>query len=86
MDDEIKYDIVIIDDPINYSPFAFGSAFANIQYYLYDKLYKTQRSLEEYFKLYGCITDHNGNTFKFDSVESDMIGNEIMYHLNFKKN
>ena len=48
---EIKFDIVILSNlMVKYSPFSFGTAFTNIQYLLEEKVSKTQKNLEEYFK------------------------------------
>ena len=82
---EIKFDIVILSNPfIKYSQFAFGSAFTNIQYLLTEKISKTQKNLEEYFKIYGPIVDYEGNSYVFKTVTSLSNMGEIIYHLNFK--
>ena len=82
---EIKFDIVILGDPLlKYSPFAFGNAFINIQYLLDEKVSKAQKNLDEYFKIYGPIIDYNGNSYVFKSVTTLSNMGEEMYHINFK--
>lgn len=85
MEEEIKFDIVIIGEQLlKYSPFAFGTAFTNIQHLLSDKISKSQKNLEDYFKAYGLITDKEGNTFEFKNITSFSTKQGTIYHLNFK--
>ena len=82
---EIVFDIVILGNPLlKYNPFAFGTAFTNIQGLLTDKVSKSQKNLEDYFKIYGPITDYEGNQYTFRNITTytDMGGEK--YHLNFK--
>ena len=82
---EIIFDIVIIGNPLlKYSPLAFGTAFTNIGGLLTDKVSKTQKNLEEYFKIYGPIVDYEGNQYTFKSVTTFSDMHSEKYHLNFK--
>ena len=82
---EIKFDIVILSNlMVKYSPFSFGTAFTNIQYLLEEKVSKTQKNLEEYFKTYGPIYDENGNAHEFKNITTFSNMGEEMYHINFK--
>ena len=86
MDKEIKYDIVIVKEPLlKYSPLAFGTAFTNIEYLLDEKVNKTQKNLESYFKIYGPIVDCEGNEYVFKNVTTFSNLREESYHLNFAK-
>ena len=82
---EIIFDIVIVGNPLlKYSRFAFGTAFTNIDYLITDKILKTQKNLEEYFKIYGPIVDYEGNQYTFRNVTTFTDMNGEKYHLNFK--
>ena len=82
---ETKFDIVILSSPmVKYSPFSFGTAFSNIQYLLEEKVSKTQKNLEEYFKIYGPIYDENGKDHEFKNITAFSNINEEMYHRIFK--
>jgi len=82
---EIVFDIVIIGNPLlKYSRFAFGTAFTNIGYLITDKVSKTQKNLEEYFKIYGPIVDYEGNQYVFKNVTIMTSSIGTLYHLNFK--
>ena len=82
---EIKFDVIIASNPsIKYSPLAFGTAFTNIQYLLEEKVSKTQKNLEDYFKIYGPIYDENENPHIFENITAFSNMGENMYHINFK--
>lgn len=82
---EIKFDVVIVNNPlVKYSPMAFGTAFTNVQYLFDDKISKTQKNFEEYFKIYGPIVDCEGNSYTFKNVTTLSTTNGMIYHLNFK--
>ena len=84
--EEIKFNIIILGDPLlKYSPFAFGNAFINIEYLLDEKVSKTQKNLDDYFKIYGPITDYEGNSYVFKSVTTFYDMGKESYHINFKK-
>ena len=82
---EIKFDIVILSNPtVKYSQLAFGTAFTNIQYLLEDKVSKSQKNLEDYFKIYGPIYDENENPHEFKNITTFSNMGAEMYHINFK--
>ena len=82
---EIKFDIVILSNPfVKYSPLSFGTAFTNIHYLLDEKVSKSQKNLEEYFKIHGPIYDENGNAHEFTHITTFSNMGEEMYHINFK--
>jgi len=82
---EIKFDIVILSNPmVKYSPFAFGTAFTNIQYLLSESVTKSQKNLEEYFKIYGPIVDENNVEHEFKNITTFSDTNKTIYHINFK--
>ena len=81
----INFDIVIINNPIvKYSPFAFGTAFANVEYLFDEKISKTQKNFEDYFKVYGPIVDCDGNSYTFKNITTLSTTEGVIYHLNFK--
>ena len=81
---EIKYNVVVLNSQIKYSPLAFGNAFINIQYMLDEKDYRTKRNLIDYFKTYGPIIDHDGNQYVYKDVSIMEIKGEQYYILNFE--
>lgn len=82
---EFKFDVVILSNPmVKYSPFAFGTAFTNIQYLLDARVSKAQKNLEEYFKINGPIIDENGIEHEFKNITTFADINGESYHINFK--
>lgn len=81
---EINFDIITSNPFVKYSPFAFGTAFTNIQGLFDEKLSKTQKNFEEYFKVYGPIIDCEGNAYTFKNVTIITTMEGVKYHLIFK--
>ena len=79
MEKNFNFDVVILENPIKYSRFSFKTALTNVDCLLEESMAKTQKNLAEYFKEYGPIFDHDGNSFIFKDVT--MAGEK--YHLNF---
>ena len=69
---------------LNKSNGVMTSIFTNIQYLLEEKVSKTQKNLEDYFKIYGPIYDENENPHIFESITTFSNMGEEMYHIKFK--